>query len=134
MPLATGDDLLSELRAFSFNGKPTVEVDIDGVHHFANEFWTARQRQAHSIHEISYRASFKPQLPEFFIERLTGVGDTVYDPFSGRGTTAVQAALMGRRPIANDINPLSDILNSTKAASAVVRRRADATCRSGLEL
>jgi hypothetical protein len=38
------------------------------------------------------------------------VGDTVYDPFSGRGTTAVQAALMGRRPIANDINPLSDIL------------------------
>ena len=27
--------------------------------------------------EISYRACFKPQLPEFFIERLTKPGDTV---------------------------------------------------------
>ena len=36
-----------------------------------NEFWTAKQRQAHSLHEISYRACFKPQLPRFFIERLT---------------------------------------------------------------
>jgi hypothetical protein len=37
-------------------------------------------------------------------------GETVYDPFSGRGTTAMQAALMGRRPVANDINPLSAML------------------------
>jgi hypothetical protein len=31
------------------------------------EFWTSRQRQASSLHEISYRACFKPQLPRFFI-------------------------------------------------------------------
>ena len=42
---------------------------------FVNEFWTARQRQASSLHEISYRACFKPQLPRFFIERLTQPGD-----------------------------------------------------------
>lgn len=74
------------------------------------EFWTARQRQAHSLHEVSYRACFKPQLPAYFIERLTRPGDVVYDPFSGRGTTAIEAALCGRVPYANDINPLSAIL------------------------
>ena len=74
------------------------------------ELWTSRQRQANSIHEISYRACFKPQLPAYFIERLTQHGDRVYDPFSGRGTTAVEAALQGRNVVVNDINPLSTLL------------------------
>jgi hypothetical protein len=74
------------------------------------ELWTSRQRQASSIHEISYRACFKPQLPAYFIERLTQEGDLVYDPFSGRGTTAIEAALRGRSVAANDVNPLSAIL------------------------
>lgn len=74
------------------------------------ELWTSRQRQASSIHEISYRACFKPQLPAYFIERLTQEGDLVYDPFSGRGTTAIEAALRGRSIAANDVNPLSAIL------------------------
>ncbi len=83
---------------------------------YTNEFWTSRQRQAASIHEISYRACFKPQLPRFFINMLTRPGDMVYDPFSGRGTTAVEAALMGRQVIANDINPLSKILTAPRLA------------------
>ncbi len=77
---------------------------------YEEELWTSRQRQASPIHEISYRACFKPQLPAYFIERLTAPGDLVYDPFSGRGTTAVEAALRGRNVIVNDINPLSVIL------------------------
>lgn len=80
------------------------------VPRYQNEFWTSRQRQAASIHEISYRACFKPQLPHFFIELLTEPGQTVYDPFCGRGTTPIEAALLGRRVLANDINPLSEIL------------------------
>src|SRR2546427_9669783 len=72
-----------------------------------NEFWTARQRAASSLHEISYRACFKPQLPRFFIQRLTEPGDIVYDPFMGRGTTVIEAALLGRVPYGCDINPLS---------------------------
>ena len=75
-----------------------------------NEYWTRRQRQAHSLHEISYRACFKPQLPRFFIERLTQPGDAIYDPFMGRGTTPMEAFLLGRRPLGNDINPLSRLL------------------------
>lgn len=77
---------------------------------YVNEFWTAQQRACHSLHEISYRACFKPQLPRFFIERLTKAGDIVYDPFMGRGTTAMESALLGRVAYGNDINPLSTIL------------------------
>jgi len=77
---------------------------------FVNEFWTAKQRQASSLQEISYRACFKPQLPRFFIERLTQPGEVVYDPFMGRGTTVLEAALLGRVPCGCDINPLSVVL------------------------
>ena len=77
---------------------------------FINEFWTSKQRAAHSLHEVSYRACFKPQLPRFFIERLTRPGDCVYDPFMGRGTTLLEAALLGRRPAGCDVNPLSGLL------------------------
>src|SRR5262245_23428019 len=91
-------------------------ADADGgtplnVPVYETELWTSRQRQANSIHEISYRACFKPQLPAYFIERLTAPGDVVYDPFGGRGTTAVEAALHGRQVISNDVNPLSAILS-----------------------
>ena len=74
------------------------------------EFWTARQRRGHSLHEISYRACFKPQLPEFFIEKYTRQGDLVADPFLGRGTTPLQAHLMDRRAAGSDVNPLCVML------------------------
>lgn len=90
--------------------KNVVELGEHSIPVYINEFWTARQRQASSIHEISYRACFKPQLPRFFIERMSGPGEVVYDPFGGRGTTAVEAGLLGRRVVSNDINPLSEIL------------------------
>jgi hypothetical protein len=108
--------LEQDIRAFDAYGSKTqcgVESDIP---YFVNEFWTSGQRQAHSIHEVSYRACFKPQLPEFFISRLTHEGDSVYDPFMGRGTTPVQAALQGRRPIGNDVNPLSVLLTRPRLA------------------
>ena len=98
------------VEAFDQFGQPSVEAREGDVRYLINEFWTSGQRQAHSIHEVSYRACFKAQLPEFFIKRLTKPGDAVYDPFMGRGTTPVQTALMGRRPIGNDINPLSILL------------------------
>jgi len=78
---------------------------------FINEFWTSKQRQASSLHEISYRACFKPQLPRFFIELFTKPNDKVYDPFTGRGTTIIEAGLLGRNIIGNDISPLSKILS-----------------------
>jgi hypothetical protein len=59
------------VQQFNAFGQRTIERDDGGIPYLINEFWTSGQRQAHSIHEISYRACFKPQLPRFFIERLT---------------------------------------------------------------
>lgn len=108
---SAGDGLIAEaVRRFRAFGQPTQEHCEGNIAYLVNEFWTSGQRQAHSIHELSYRACFKPQLPAFFIGRLSRPGDAVYDPFMGRGTTPIQAALMGRRPVGNDINPLSTLL------------------------
>jgi hypothetical protein len=115
-PIASSDALIAELRGFDAFGAKTVESEQDGIPYFINEFWTSGQRRAHSLHEISYRACFKPQLPQFFISRLTAPGEGVYDPFMGRGTTPLQAALMGRRPIGNDMNPLSALLTRPRLA------------------
>jgi len=90
----------------------TISLSNFNIKRITGEFWTSKQRQASSIHEVSYRACFKPQLPNYFIEKYTKEGDVVYDPFGGRGTTAIEAALMGRNIIQNDINPISEILSS----------------------
>ena len=80
-----------------------------------DEFWTAKQRQMHSLHyALSYRASFKPELPDYFINRFTRIGDTVADPFGGRGTTLLQATLLNRRGFSNDVNPLSERVSVPK--------------------
>lgn len=108
--------LVEELTRFNAFGKETIQLStsaarpdgsVASVPVFVNEFWTAKQRAASRLHEISYRACFKPQLPRFFIERLTLPSDIVYDPFMGRGTTLLEAALLGRIPFGCDINPLS---------------------------
>ena len=41
---------------------PGAETALEGgVPRITGEFWTARQRQAMRLHEVSYRACFKPQ-------------------------------------------------------------------------
>jgi len=97
--------------------KTKVEnISINGeiITKYINEFWTSKQRQASSIHEISYRACFKAQLPRFFIKLFTKKNEIVFDPFSGRGTTVIEAGLLRRKIISNDINPLSGILAASR--------------------
>jgi hypothetical protein len=104
------EDFIDFIRQFNQFGQETKCYNEDSIPYFVNEFWTSGQRGGHSIHEISYRACFKAELPEFFIDLLSGPGDVVLDPFMGRGTTPVQASLMGRAPFGSDINPLSSLL------------------------
>jgi DNA modification methylase len=106
--------LHQENDLFSSSAPKTIvdEVCPEGykIPRFINEFWTSSQRQGHSLHEISYRACFKAELPRFFIELFTKQNDLVYDPFMGRGTTLLEASLLGRHVAGNDVNPLSRIL------------------------
>ena len=116
-------DLEQELAEFKEFGEATRRITISSrsftgeplcVDGYVNEFWTSKQRAASRLHEVSYRACFKPQLPRFFIERLTSPGEIVYDPFMGRGTTLIEAALLGRIPCGCDVNPLSLVLTGAR--------------------
>ena len=108
------DALTAHVGAPTFDLFPGKSVEKqtrrDGVSLASGEYWSSKQRQSKKIHEISYRACFKAELPRYFIERFTAPGEIVFDPFSGRGTTVIEAALLGRNVISNDINPLSKIL------------------------
>jgi hypothetical protein len=132
-------DLNAVLAGFScqsrqkmHNEASTFRCDGHAVPVYTSEFWTAGQRKASSIHEISYRACFKPQLPRFFIDMMTRNGDTVYDPFSGRGTTVIEAGLCRRNIIANDANPLSEIMTRPRfflpSPAAVEERLSEIPC------
>lgn len=103
--------------------------------YISGELWTAKQRQGHSIHEISYRACFKPQLPNYFITNFSERGDTVLDPFMGRGTTPIEASLMGRKVIGSDVNPLSLMLTRPRLNPPnprLVARRLDGIAWDGV--
>ena len=144
-PATAASPFTDALRAFAWEGRPTAvtvaRARLDGrtveVPAFTNEFWTSRQRAASRLHEISYRACFKPQLVAFFLHRLTSPGDLVYDPFMGRGTTLIEAALRDRAAAGCDVNPLSRVLVAPRLApptvDAVARRLEALDLRRGGE-
>lgn len=77
-----------------------------------NKRWAAGHH-----YTCSYMAMFPPALPHYFIRRFTKIGDTVLDPFSGRGTTAVEAMAQNRIGIGNDLNELAYVLTKGKIAN-----------------
>jgi hypothetical protein len=66
----------------------------------------------------SYLASFPAALAHAFIARYTRPGDVVLDPFSGRGTTPLQASVEGRIGVGNDLNPFAHLLTAAKVEPA----------------
>jgi hypothetical protein len=90
--------------------------------------WKDQQRLwGHSFHPMcSYLASFPAALAHAFIARYSRPGDVVLDPFSGRGTTALQACAEGRIGVGSDLNPFAHLLTAAKLEPAT---RADATTR-----
>ncbi len=90
--------------------------------------WKDQQRLwGHSFHPMcSYLASFPAALTHAFIARYSRPGDVVLDPFSGRGTTPLQACAEGRIGVGNDLNPFAHLLTAAKVEPAT---RAQAVTR-----
>jgi len=91
---------------------------VDGATTDQGALWHAiTPRWGHSMHTMcSYHGMFPAKLVHYFIQRYTEPGDVVLDPFSGRGTTTLQARVEGRQTINNDLNPLAYVLTRAKAA------------------
>jgi hypothetical protein len=90
--------------------------------------WKDQQRLwGHAFHPMcSYLASFPAALTHAFIARYSRPGDVVLDPFSGRGTTPLQACAEGRIGVGNDLNPFAHLLTAAKVEPAT---RAQAATR-----
>ena len=58
---------------------------------------------------------FPPAFVREQVVRYTGVGDIVLDPFSGRGTTLLEAGLWNRQGLASDVNPVATCVTGAKA-------------------
>lgn len=73
-------------------------------------------RHFSKLHQMTaYLAMFPPNLPNYFIENFTEIGDKVFDPFCGRGTVVFESCRMGRVGIGNDLNPLAYIISKAKS-------------------
>ncbi len=72
-------------------------------------------REFDSWHSMcSYLGAFPPPLANYFIRYFTNEKELVFDPFSGRGTTALEARICNRKTVATDLNPIALALSEAK--------------------
>jgi adenine-specific DNA methylase len=85
----------------------------------------ARQKDARHYGVHPYFTRRPANVVRTYIERYSSEGDKVLDPFGGTGVTAIEAFLLGRKAIQNDLNPFANFI-----ADSVV----DTTLRSTIPL
>ena len=79
----------------------------------------------HGMH--SYPAKFIPQIPARLIGTLSNPGELVVDPFSGGGTTGVEALRLRRQFVGLDANPLAVLLGRIKTTKLTSEDRDELT-------
>lgn len=83
--------------------------------------WTDVTGQLRSVHPAPYPL----EIPRRLVRMFSFVGDTVLDPFSGTGTTALAALEAGRHSISVDVDPSYMELTEQRLRSSVVTGRID---------
>lgn len=93
----------------------TLETPVEDL----NLNWTEkdlperiRTKHVHRLHP--YLGKFIPQLVEIFLRKYFKPGDTVLDPFSGSGTTLVQANELNINSVGFDISEFNVLLGKVK--------------------
>lgn len=77
------------------------------------KYWSTAPRQGSKLHQVcSYQGSFLPAIPRYFLDRYHA--ETVLDPFCGRGTVVLEAALQDSYVYGCDVSPLAVLLSSVK--------------------
>lgn len=61
--------------------------------------------QARGIHTKGHPATFPVSLPEFMMQTWSNIGDIVYEPFAGSGTTIIAGQNLARKVRAMELNP-----------------------------
>jgi adenine-specific DNA methylase len=79
----------------------------------------ARQQDARHYGVHPYFTRRPPNVVRAYIERYSREGDVVLDPFGGTGVTAIEAMLLGRQAIHNDLNPFANFITQNIADTSL---------------
>src|SRR5437899_3032467 len=101
----------------------------------------ARQEEARHYGVHPYFTRRPANVVRAYIERYSREGDVVLDPFGGTGVTAIEAFLLGRKAIQNDLNPFANfiarnIADTTLGSTVPLQKgfeKAQQACEKGLK-
>jgi len=118
--LNKSDELIERIKR-----KGSYYKTVDGQ--FTDYFQIIQKNQTRSVNQYlthwiyPYKGKFHPQMIRALLN-IIGLkeGDTVFEPFSGSGTTALEAQLLGINFIGIDISPLCVIQGRVKTESVYV--------------
>ena len=77
-----------------------------------------RTKHVHGLHP--YLGKFIPQIVEIFLRKYFKAGQMVFDPFSGSGTTLIQANELGINSVGCDISAFNVLLTRAKSKSYLI--------------
>jgi len=113
--LATNGEALRDVNFKLVNGsnvrktKSYNDIDLNNWKAYddieTGTLWLFNSRAKGAGHKLEYHGNYIPQIATQLYTRFTKPGDVVLDLFLGSGTSAIEAANMGRKCIGVEIKP-----------------------------